>query len=181
MARTVEIQEGAPASRPAVIVALCGDAAAILERAWTRTEGWIAYRWGIRNATFIVEGAGEWTPPLAPFTLATAEIWENDAWAPISLRPSALGGVILDGRGPYRLNGSLGSAAAPPELVIEAVRRLARYFGETAGSRATDGALRSINEPEKLSVELQANWSARALQYSGAADLLRPWRILGGN
>lgn len=179
MAKTIEIQESAPSSRPIIVIAAIGNVAAILERAWLRIEEWTAYRWAARNVVFIVDGAGEWTPPLSPFTLSTAESWQDDAWTPATLRPTALGGFVFDECKTWRVTGVLGSTAAPPENVMEAVRRLARYFSETENSRATDGGLRRIDRHEKTSVELQTGWSAKAMQYSGAADLLRSYRKLG--
>lgn len=71
--------------------------------------------------------------------------------------------------------GTLWTADAPPEDVLEAFRRLAEYSTDkdahpSLTSRSVEiGSLRE-------SFERSPAWLARAMQYSGAADLLRPYR-----
>lgn len=193
MSATLSIEEGQPTDWPAVdpadseaIPSVPETDEAALRRlaraAWQRVEGYIGYRWGVRPATFIIDGPGCWVSPLKPFTATTREQWLDDSWVAVTLAPSPLGGYVLDQAGPYRLTGNLGSASAPPQPVIEAVWRLAKYF-EAADLMPADerGLARHKLDLGTLSVEREQNptWIARALQQSGAADLLRPWRALG--
>jgi hypothetical protein len=174
---TVKINEGRPAEWPDPPFPL-GTAAAAIEPEviWRRIESWIAWRWGERPCAFIAEGGcGSWRAPLHPFTVETTEVWNGDGWEAVTLPADPLGGVKLGSAEAYRFTGTLGSDEDPPEDVLEAYRRLAGYFSETehhpGASSYTDeiGSLRRIEERAPT-------WLARALQHSGAADLLRPYR-----
>ncbi len=174
--------EGVPAAWPAVTGHFPQrDAEAVDEDTpsvdagvtWGRLESWIAHRWGARSVVWIMRGPGEWTPRLQPFTLATLERWDGAAWVAETPVASPLGYVLDDGR--YRATGTAGDASAPPEPVLEAWRRLheyqlgiARAWWAEAAAFASDGG---STRP--------ASWAAKAIQLSGAADLLRPWRGLG--
>jgi hypothetical protein len=174
---TLTIAEGSPTTWPDPALPLSDAAAAIVpEVVWRRIESWIAYRWAERPCTFIVEGGcGAWRPPLVPFTVATTEVWHAEAWEPVTLAPHPLGGVVIGSASHYRFAGTLGADDDPPEDVLEAYRRLAEYWahGEDhpGASSYTDeiGSLRMIEERSPA-------WLARAMAYSGAADLLRQYR-----
>lgn len=144
-----------------------------------RIEMFIARRWTARTVTYIVHGPGIWGARLYPFTLTTSELWSetNAAYSVVMLRPSPLGGFDLDCAGPYRIIGTAGDDTVPPSDVREAVGRLAEYF---AAMRENAGSAMMIEEAEgDYSTKRQANSAARAMQLSGAADLLRPYRHLG--
>lgn len=143
---------------------------------WQRIEAYIAHRFASRSVEWIVEGPGEWCAPLAPTTIATVEIWNGAAWEIISAPDSPLGGYWLSGDGPYRFTATVGGGDVPI-AVGEAYNRLAAYMDGMAEN--TPGARSySIDIPdvESKSIERDASWIARAMQYSGAADLLRPYR-----
>jgi len=151
--------------------------------AWQRVQGWIAYRWTVRACVFMVEGPGDWIAPLQPFTATTKEQWIDNAWASVTLAPTALGGFAFDAVGPYRITGNLGTANPPPEVVRQAVYRLAQYFqaadAVSVGERTTSSYKMDLGGSLSVQHDRNPNWMARALQQSGAADLLRPWRKLG--
>lgn len=175
---TLKIDEGRPESRPTPALGLGSTAVAIdfEEAMWRRVEAWISWRWGERPCTFIVEGGcGSWRAPLYPFAAEVVEAWNGDGWEAVTLPADPLGGFKLGPAEAYRIAGSLGAGEALPEDVAEAFRRLAAYSLETehhpGASSYTDeiGSIRQIEERAPT-------WLARALQHSGAADLLRPYR-----
>jgi hypothetical protein len=195
MPSTLSIEEGVPEEGyPVIAVGSGPQAAKIVETAWQRVESWIAHRWGERPVTFIVEGPGEWVPPLRPFTVYTIEAWIDNTWVSAVVAPSPLGGFCLDRIGPFRFIGDLGSTDEPPRAVKEAVFRLAEYycavddvspserplskFKTSAEPVGDDGGAASIIATIERE-QSNPNWIARAMQLSGAADLLRPWRKLG--
>lgn len=146
---------------------------------WSRIEAHIAYRYSPRTVVWICEGPGEWTAPLADTVVSSCEMWTGEDWTPYTLKQGPLGGVLLYGEGPYRITGTTGTQQAP-EAVLEAFRRYAEYLGdasamipETGGTTA--GSFKVGDALEK-SFQRPSNWIARALQNSGAADLLRPYR-----
>lgn len=130
---------------------------------WARIEAWIAYRWGERTVTWIVEGPGQFVPRLTPATITATERWDGSAYVSATLDPSPLGGFELPGEGPYRITATVGDPNSPPAAVQEAFRRLALYIAETWDSLAPCG-------------DTPSSWPARSMQYSGAADMLRPYR-----
>ncbi|MFZ5693301.1 MAG: hypothetical protein ACOY5F_18875 [Pseudomonadota bacterium] len=178
MAVTIKQTESAPSSYP-VIDGLSEAAAPFADVAWQRIESYSAFRSTVRDVVWIVEGCGEWSPRLMPATIATVEVWSRaGVWEACELPASPLGGYWLAASGPYRFTGSAGSTPSPdviPAAIKEAVRRLCEYMAARAGKQ---GATResvtagSVN----VSTSRSASWMAEALQNSGAADLLRPYR-----
>ncbi|WP_037471600.1 hypothetical protein [Sinorhizobium fredii] len=179
MATTIKQTEAIPASYPATPSGLSTAAQALdPDMIWQRIEAYIAYRWTSRNAAWIVEGCGEWNPPLTPATVSTVEVWEDYAWTETTLDPSPLGGYFLPGDGPYRFTATVGGGSpAPtvPEAVNEAFRRLAEYM---AADRGTAGVTREQTSVGSITVATSrsSSWMAQAMQNSGAGDLLRPYR-----
>ncbi len=168
--------EGQPAAYPAAPVGLSPDAAALNPDAlWQRLESWIAYRWEPRAVLWIVQGPGVWSPRLKPATVDTFEVWDGSTWAPVTLDPAPLGYELAAET--YRLTATVGSTDTPPSAVLEAFRRLAEYLADqaTLGLVATS---RTLNIAGTIQTESTrpAAWQARALHYSGAADLLRGYR-----
>ncbi len=117
--------------------------------------------------------AGEWQPPLTPATITTVEIWRDDAWQEITLRPSPYGGYVLPG-GTYRFTGTVGGGTVPA-AVNEAFRRLAEYMAAKPGA---PGTTRERVTAGSVTVDKSrsASWAASAMSNSGAGDLLRPYR-----
>lgn len=174
MADTIKQDEAIPASYPATPSGLSPEAAA-LDPAfiWQRIEAYVAHRWTARAVTWVVEGAGDWAPALAPATVSATEIWTGAAWEAVTLSPSPLGGHALPGCGPYRFTASVGGGTAPA-AVNEAFRRFAEYFA--SASRSANAGVRQENVDGIGSVEYDLAGVARAMERSGAGDLLRPYR-----
>lgn len=174
MVTTVQQTEGAPSSYPSAPAGLSAAAAALsTSMLWQRIEAYIAWRYTSRTITWVVEGCGDWQPPLKPATISTVQVWTGEAWQTDTLLPSPLGGYQLPAFGPYRFTGTVGSGTVPA-AVNEAIRRLAEYM---AAIDFNDVGKRSENVPDVWSGEYASpSWRARALQDSGAADFLRNFR-----
>lgn len=170
MVDIISQDEGVPLDYPAMPAGL-SDAAKNIEPAavWSRLESWTCYRWGERSVAWITRGCGLFVPRLKPAELETVEIWTDDAWT--TETPALAPEGILLGDHPYRLTYTVGTDDTPPASVLEAYRRLAEYWAETGA----EGGTTSITDGD-YSITRSANALGRALQYSGAADLLRAYR-----
>lgn len=174
MTATLEILEAEPAAWTAPTGAPVTVDAGLV---WQRLESFMAHRWGARSVTYIAEGPGWWKAPLAPTTIATTECWRDGAWETATLDPTPFGGLELPGEGPYRLTGTVGSADDPPAAVAEAFIRLAEYFVALSDAAERTGFTRERDGDYEY--ERSPAWAGRALQNSGAADLLRRYRQVG--
>ena len=175
-------KEGIPAAYP-TITGLSDKAMELDQRAiWQRSEAYIAYRWRAREVVWLLEGAegDNFALPLTPIISLTAEKWENPAWVSVTLAEGPLG-YCLTSDGTYRITAQVGDTGAVPAAVEEAFRRLAEYSREISQDSMVTGhpshqshsySLDTIQE----SFSRQATWAARAIQNSGAGDLLRPYR-----
>lgn len=175
MATTIKQTEAIPASYPSTPSGLSTAAAALdPDMIWQRIEAYTAWRYTSRAVTWIVEGCGEWQPPLAPATIATVEVWQADAWEAVTLSPSPMGGYVLPG-GTYRFGGTVGSGTVPP-AVEEAFRRLAEYMA--ASKKGSPGTTRERVTAGSVTVDKSrsASWAAQAMANSGGGDLLRNFR-----
>ncbi|SNT37601.1 hypothetical protein [Tropicimonas sediminicola] len=177
MIDVLERTEAIPASYPAVttyahLEQYTGDMFPTLDpdEIWQRIEAYTAFRWSEREVTWIIEGSGQWKPDLTPATVTATEVWFADAWAPVELTPSAVGGYVFAGDGPYRITATVGGGTVP-KAVEEAWRRLHEYSRGVADAYLGSQALRSRGDSETIT-----GWAGKALQLSGAADLLRPYR-----
>lgn len=148
--------------------------------AWQRVEPYIAWRFTPRDVQWIVEGPGEFVPPLKPATVSTVEVWCERAseWEDCTPSASPSGGYWLPASGPYRFTGTAGGGSpAPtvPDIVWEAVKRLAAYLSAKTG---TPGASSESISAGSISIATRRgeSWMAMAMQNSGAADLLRAYR-----
>jgi hypothetical protein len=142
---------------------------------WERIESYVAHRWAERDVEWVVEGPGEWHPPLAPATIATVEVWSSaDEWETATLAPSPLGGYRLPASGPFRFSGTVGPAVVPA-TVNEAFKRLAEYMAAKPGKPGAKSE--SINAGSiSIAHTRSESWMAGAMANSGAGDLLRPYR-----
>lgn len=174
MGVTIKQIEAKPATYPAIdcppeVIRGAPDAVELnLNHVWERIEAYIAYRWTTRLVTWHVEGPGAWQPPLAPAVINTVEIWDAGGWAEtVEYGPSPCGGLFFPGAGPYRVIAVVGAnAGALPASVMEAARRMLAY---TASELPRFLRLSRANGAVSF-------WQGQALQASGAADLLRPYR-----
>lgn len=175
MATTIKQTEAIPDNYPTVTPFnragfMEGDSPPNNDQVWQRIESYTAYRWTVREVIWIVEGSGEWEPPLAPATITGIELWQSNAWAAVTLEPSPLGGICLPGDGPYRFTADVGGGVVPA-AVSEAWKRLHEYTRGINDSFKTESAFISDEGGEMV-----RNWTGKAIQLSGAADLLRPYR-----
>lgn len=164
MVELLSVEEGRPLDYPALTLAF--DEAVI----WQRIEAWCGHRWGARAVTWVVRGAGEWIPPLTPYSVDQAYKWNGATWEQTTLAYSAVG-LWLEGCD-YKIEATVGDANDSPAAVDEAAQRLAEFY---AAHSADDAGVTSITDGD-YSRTINASAMARAMQYSGAADLLRPYR-----
>lgn len=175
MAVIIKQTEATPEAYPVVPDGLSDEAAALdADMIWQRIEVYTAYRYTARDVVWIVQEEGEWVPPLAPATVSGVEVWENGGWSTTTPPASPMGGYFLPGDGPYRFTASVGGGDVPAP-VSEAYRRLAEYMADDPGRVGTTSFTDKIG-PLEESVNRAPTWLARAMQYSGAGDLLRPYR-----
>ncbi|WIY26955.1 hypothetical protein [Parasedimentitalea psychrophila] len=164
---------------------------------WERVEAYCAHRWTPRQVIWTVEGDGDWAPPLFPAVIATVEVWEMGAWVETTL-PDGPYGYCLPGDGPYRITATVGPAGITvddvttfdvPDAVAQAVRRITNYllvtietdtYGEIVRGPDHFATSLSVKGPgdggQEVSFQRPSNWLAKAMQNSGAADLLRTYR-----
>lgn len=159
---------------PATPAGLSDDAAALdAAMIWARIEAYTAHRFSDRQVVWLVEGEGAWTPPLTPVTALTAEKWEMGAWVAATL-PDGPYGYYLPSDGPYRITAQVGAGPVPSPL-SEAFKRLAEYMADDPGRVGTSEYIDKTG-PLEETIKRNPAWLARAMQYSGAADLLRSYR-----
>ncbi len=178
MVETIKQVEGIPAAYPATPSGLTDKAAALdANMIWQRIEAYTAHRFSVRDVLWLIEAqAGDqWEVPLTPLIASSAERWW-DEWTAVDLLPGPLG-LCFPSSGMFQITGQVG-AGPVPAAVQQAFVRLAEYY---AGGRST------VNEPGAANFDFKMDeieWSvqrnpahiARAMQNSGAADLLRPYR-----
>lgn len=168
--------EEVPAAYPDAPTSLSTAATALdANMIWARIESYTAHRFSERDVIWIIEGGtGDlWSPPLTPLVSHTAEFWMDGGWEPITLLPAPIG-LCLQGGGSYRITAQVGAGDVPAPI-LESFRRLAEYLADdpgTAGASSTSVAIGPIQE----SLDRSPAWVAKAMQNSGAADLLRPYR-----
>ena len=190
--------EATPASYPSVSGGSLSMFASAVEQGlvWERIESYIRTRYSQRLVSWVIEACEgqDWTPPLGPVVSFTAEKWESGAWVATVLVDGPVG-LCIPSDGTFKVTAQVGAGPAPL-AVNEAFARLAKYVsairrtpGEQFGMRKT--ALNSYEDRPPMrslaqdfakveqfdgSAEYHTNWPAKALQLSGAADLLRPYR-----
>lgn len=178
MIEVLKQTEAVPAHWPAVPDGLSPEAAALDPgMVWGRIEAYLAHRWSAREVVWIIEGESgdEWMPPLGPLVSWAAAHWSGTAWVAMTLEAGPLG-LVLPASGTFRVTATIGADDATPQApVLEAYRRLAEYMAEEVTRHGV--ASHSLSEGNlSENFERMPAWRARALQYSGAADLLRPYR-----
>ena len=175
MAETINETEGLPLEYPAAPAGLSAAAAALdPAHIWQRIESYTAPRFTDREVTWLVEGKGHWSFPLTPATLTGAERWTGEAWEAVTLDVGPYGYCLPDA-GPYRIVAAVGGGEVP-EAVSEAFRRLAEYLSDGTDRAGISSYSVNMGGAIEESYQRSAAWVAKALIYSGAADLLRPYR-----
>lgn len=179
MAVTLKQTESVPESYPAIpdSPSILSDAAAALDPAivWQRIESYVARRWTARQVEWLVEGPGEFCPPLAPAEITMIEIWSGaHEWEMVDLVAAPFG-YWLPASGPYRFTATVGSDSEAPAKVLEAFRRLAEYMATKPGAAGVSHEQISAGTVSR-STTRSSSWAAEAMQNSGAADLLRDIR-----
>ena len=166
MAETFSQHEAIPAAYPT------GDDDAL----WQRIEAHCAQRWTERSVVWIADGPGAWRPPLSPVSITSTEVWSGGEYEPVTLEPSPLGGLYLPRYGPYSITATVGADNPAPAAVLEAFARLKAYCDADHGGLPGVSSY-SVNTGQ-ISEQFRRNpaFIARALEMSGAADLLRPYR-----
>ncbi|MEM1072984.1 MAG: hypothetical protein AAGI36_00915 [Pseudomonadota bacterium] len=167
--------EAVPLSYPTVTGLSQAATALDADTIWQRMEAYCRSRWTAREVVWIIEGEGDWTPPLSPASITLAEKWESDAWTAVTL-PEGPYGYCLPSDGPYRISADVGGGTVPA-AAVEAFRRLAEYLAEETDKAGVSSYTLNMG-PIDESYQRSPTWVARAMQLSGAADLLRPYRRL---
>lgn len=179
MVETIKQTETAPVSYPPIPGGLSDNAIALdPEPLWQRIESYTTHRWSEREVTWLIEGCGEWRPPLQPVNISNSDVWQDDAWQPVILPPSFLGGLSCRG-GRYRITATVGANNPPPPIVLAAYARLAEYSAAERGIAPELTSYRNQVGDVEVQAERSATWIARSIQNSGAADLLRGFRGAG--
>ncbi len=167
--------EAVPVTYPDAPTGLSTAASALDEdMIWARIEAFIAHRFSAREVVWTLQGNGgdQFHPRLTPVVSRVAHFW-GDQWEALTLLDGPLG-VCLPFDGTYRITAQVGAGAVPAP-VSEAFRRLAEYLApgeEHPGASGFKVGLAPIDLEETRS----AAWVAKAMQLSGAGDLLRPYR-----
>lgn len=150
---------------------LSDDAAAIDEAViWDRLEAFTNFRWSETVVEFVVNPDHEiqWKPPYVPFVV---DLVDGEA-----ATPDQFGAVTIRNRSKVRC--TIGGADVS-ETVKTAYRRLAEYFAVRddmpAGAQRYAVSIGDISE----TISKRSDHLARAMQNSGAADLLRKYRKAG--
>jgi hypothetical protein len=166
--------EAVPAAYPDAPTGLSTEAASLdADMIWARIEAYTAHRYTPREIVWTVEGAGDWMPPIIPVNTITAEVWESGQWSDTTLQAGPYGYCLI-GDGPYRIVADVGGGDVPAP-VSGAFMRLAEYLADDPGTAGASSTSISIG-PIEESLNRAPIWLARAMQYSGAGDLLRQYR-----
>ena len=161
--------EGKPAARPFGFEN---------EVAWLRIEDYISCRWGARPVEWIVQGPGLFTPHLRPTSITKVEQYGGeDQWIVVNLRKTAMGVELEDAE--YRITGVAGKDEDVPDDVLEAYTRLTEYVANLAADGYVGATSYTESVPgASVSVHRSAQVIARALEFSGAADILKGYRYV---
>ncbi|WBU53334.1 hypothetical protein [Paracoccus sp. SCSIO 75233] len=151
---------------------------------WQRIEAYCCDRWTPRSVVWMVQGSGEWQMPLRPAVVVSVHGWTGSDWSEADYKVTPWGGLYLN-HDANRITATVGADNAPPPAVTKAVTRLANYLSQQVNRNDPDLWATSMNwtrvadedgEQTNEGYTRKADYIAKALQYSGAADLLRPYR-----
>ncbi len=168
--------EAVPAAYPATSLNLSLDAQMVSSSmVWARIEAYIAHRFTEREVVWTLAGheGDQFHPNLTPVVSSVADIWRTQ-WEPLTLESGPVG-LCLPQSGTYRITAQVGGGNVPAP-VIEAYRRLAEYMAEVEDKMGVSDYSVDMGGAIRESFKRSPAWMARAMQNSGAADLLRPYR-----
>lgn len=160
------------------------DAGAALAPAlvWDRLYQWIGWRWGTSAVEWTVKGGGVFAVPLRPATVEAVAYWDKDVedWIAVPLGKDPMG-ISLPFDATWKVDATCGAGVTQaPAIVDEAYRRLADYLAAAPDDMAgVTSATETVEGVMTQSFHRSSTWRARALEASGAADLLRSYRRLG--
>ena len=151
---------------------------------WDRLESYVAHRWTPRQAVWTVQGGDDlFTPHLSPLSSVVIDQWDSvlKVWETSTTATAAPTGYCLPCADTvYRITATVGANADPvPQIVVAAYSQLDRYMKELYSSDAPAGSAEhslSLDAGLTESVKRSPAWLAKAMQYSGAGDLLRGYR-----
>jgi hypothetical protein len=182
--KLIRFEEAAPADYPVLytydVDGNLAEEPLIIDRGiWDRLEQYTAFRWRERQAVWTVQGVGEWQPHITPLQNITVDLWDEDSltWGATSLDATPIGGLKVPDDQVYRIKATVGdNAAAIPDVFVAAYERLAEYHAaDTSPAGVATHSLR-LGDGYEESVNRNPNYVGRAMQYSGAADLIRQYR-----
>jgi len=137
---------------------------------WDRLESFCNFRWSETVMEFVVNPPCEiqWQPPYEPFLImeVNGEPAEPDEYGAVKIRDKSIIRATIGG-------------AVPSATVLKAYQRLADYFAAEneapAGVQRYSVTIGDISE----TYSMRSDHLSRAMQNSGAADLLRKYRKAG--
>lgn len=178
---------------------LMDDATGIPDWIWERIEAYCNWRWTPREAQIEIDGSGWISLPVRPLRVTKLEYFDEmvsyrsseTSWTEFTPASAARqrGGKIYSPFSHCRITGIVGENNPAPPAVIQAAVRLHAYLGHTPESfpmwatgrthtaeNTTESEGSSSTSNRNESFQRPANYIAKAMQNSGAADLLRPYR-----
>ncbi len=142
--------------------------------AFQRVESYIDKRYCERQVEWIVDDVREFEIPLTPYEIISVEHWSNMKWnaQPIFLSPL---GLEFSGCGQYRVTAKLGVGENldVPEFVKQALIRYVNYQEQAQDNAGLSQYAVNMDGAIQESWTRSGSAAARALDLSGAADLLR--------
>ena len=166
--------EATPAAYPNAPAGLSDEAVAIDPSViWSRLESWVRVRWSPRTVVWLVEGPGDFAPPLQPVTVETVEVWGADDWSSVTAIPSPYG-IRLPGAGPYRITATVGSDNPPDATAEAAYTRLAEFLASSPDEFKPGMSSMAVSVGDvSTRISRDPHFVAKAVHSSGAFDLLR--------
>jgi hypothetical protein len=148
---------------------------------WERIEAYTARRWSVRQCVWTIQGPGDWRPHLLPAENFVVSYFDDatKTWTAATAEETALG-FYLPKTATYKITADVGAnAGEAPAVVVQAYQRLSAYSAERYQDQApvgSSGYTLKLGDGLDEQVTRSPNWLARAMQHSGAADLLRSYR-----
>jgi len=121
------------------------------------------------------EGLSEYAAEIDPAVIwARLEDWVRHRWGERQVTWVVRGPGLWS---PPLEPATVGHTDPPPSRVLEAHRRLVEYMGQRkVHPPAMVAQSSSMGDTGSIDFQFPTGWMAKAMQYSGAADLLRSFR-----